>query len=136
MNCVRHLRSLTAVLALVVAGCSGDSLTYYTVTGKVTYDSEPVKNGSIIFTPGFDPELPPVGGTIEDGKYTLKAYPGQFKVKITASRPNPAKTIKTPGGQDVLFNDQYIPAKYNEKTELTVDVDDGDPNTLDFELKK
>ena len=51
MNWVRHFRSLlSAVLALLVTGCAGDGgPTYYTVTGQVTFESEAVSEGSIIF---------------------------------------------------------------------------------------
>lgn len=121
-------------LALAAAGCAPAGPTYYDVAGTVTFDGEPIPEGSIVFLPADDPALPPVGGNIVEGKYAIKAYSGSFHVKIFASRENPEKTIETPGGEDIVIRDQYLPERYNEKTELTADVAPVNPNAIDFEL--
>lgn len=133
VNFLRNLWTLIPVLGLGLAGCSEKSpLTYYDVTGEVLIEAVPVESGDIIFLP-VDPELPPCGGSIIDGKYKLKAYPGEFRVKIAASRET-GEMIPGPSGEDIPKREDYLPEKYNAKTELTADVAPINPNTIDFDL--
>lgn len=116
-----------------LAGCAEKSpLSYYDVTGNVTFNSEPVVTGDIILTPD-GPDLPPCGGSIVDGKYKLKAYPGEFRVKINASRET-GEMIPGPSGVDIPKREDYIPEKYNKNTELTAEVAPVNPNAIDFDL--
>jgi hypothetical protein len=101
-----------------------------TVTGDVTFDDTPVAEGSIKFVPD-DKNLPPEGDTIKNGKYQVKLKPGRYKVEIRAIREIPGK--KGPMGTEAA-TEEYIPAKYNEQTELTADVGKGS-DKIDFPLK-
>jgi hypothetical protein len=101
-----------------------------TVTGDVTFDDTPVAEGSIKFVPD-DKKLPPEGGIIKDGKYQVMLKPGHYKVEIRAIREIPGK--KGPMGTEPA-TEEYIPAKYNEQTELTADVGKGS-DKIDFPLK-
>ena len=68
----RHILTLTVAGILCVLGCSDDGLAKrYHVTGKVTYNGQPLKKGTIVFVP-TDPEGRGATGDIgEDGTYTL-----------------------------------------------------------------
>jgi hypothetical protein len=132
---VRRIGMITALLVFGMSGCAKDSgPTYYPVSGQVTFEGEPITEGSIIFTPADEPDLPAVGGVITDGQYTLKAYAGTFKVQIFANREDPSKTIATPGGEDIPGSEQYIPEQYNTKTELTADVLPDQGEQINFDL--
>jgi hypothetical protein len=123
---------LLSVLALV-AGCGGDGLTRGTVSGKVTFDGQPLANGTIVFAP--------TGGTKGPMAMTESAN-GQYA--ITNNAPVGGKhTVKIEGFRDTakkdelgrVIGEQFIPAKYNEKTTLSAEIAKGS-NSHDFALTK
>ena len=80
----RVFRAALAALALAFAvGCGGTP--EGTVSGTVTMDKEPLKDGLIRFEP-TDPKAHPVEATISDGKYTATLAPGEAKVAIRANK--------------------------------------------------
>jgi hypothetical protein len=116
-------------MAFVAAGCGKSGPQMMEVTGTVKYDGQPVAEGDISFIPE-DKSVGGEGGKIKDGRYTLKVKEGKNKVQIFASRGVPGK--KGPMGEDLV--EQYIPEKYNDKTELTADVSSG-KKEFNFDLK-
>jgi len=111
---------------LAFSGCAGGK---NPVTGNVTFDGTPVADGDITFE-STDPGGVSEGGKIKDGKYTVHAKPGNYKVKITAVREIPGK--KGPMGFEPATED-YIPTKYNASTELKAEVGKG-KDQFDFTL--
>ena len=79
MRCEKQNRWVLLALAAGVAwagtsiGCGGSGLS--TVEGKVTFEGEPVEEGSIVFEPK-DGVGRAVGGIIKDGKYRLEGESG------------------------------------------------------------
>lgn len=115
-----------------LAGC-GDADPRSTVSGVVTLDGENVPHGEIVLVP-TTPTTPSEAGRIQNGAYTMRAAPGDKKVIIRAEREHP--TDKVPGpdpGTMVPRREQFIPSKYNESTELTLEVTTG-RTTKNFEL--
>ena len=126
-------RFLGNVLFLLVCslllGCSGDGK--YPVTGTVTWNGEPIPadhNGHVTFMP-VDASIAPDSGPIVDGVYSFRSTPGEKKVEILISRPK-GKVIESMG---MAPEEMYIPEKYNELSELTVEVTAGE-NQLPFDL--
>jgi hypothetical protein len=122
-----------ALVLFLVLGCGSSGPAKHTVSGQVTFDGAPVPEGDIIFEP-VDKNLAADGGKITDGRYSLEVKPGKHRVVIRAS-----KLVKLPPGQkgamgETEMHQGYIPARYNEKTELTADI--SGPRELDFTLKK
>ena len=126
----RLLRVIILLLSyMLLAGCSGDGK--YPVSGTVSWDGELIPadhNGHVTFMP-VDTKLAPDSGPIVDGKYSFRASPGEKKVEILISRPT-GKVIESMG---MAREEMYIPEKYNEQTELMVEVTSGD-NQFPFEL--
>ncbi len=130
-----------ALGALVVSalGCSSGS-DRVAIFGKVTFDGQPVDNGQIVFAPqstGHTAVAPIVAGA-----YAVPAEKGaspgaSYTVRITADRPT-GKKIQASGyaagdpPQEVY--EQYIPAKYNESSELQFDVGAESEVVKDFDL--
>ena len=110
--------SATAALALALtaASCSSDN-PLVTVSGNVTLDGTPVRDGDLLFTPA-DPQFGSEAAKITDGVYQANLRPGQNKAQIRASRPVPGK--KGPMGEQLI--EDYIPPKYNDQSNLTIDV--------------
>jgi hypothetical protein len=102
------------------------------VSGTVTYQSQPVEAGEIIFIPA-DANLPSVAGKIEQGKYTCEVPKGENQVSVTAFREVPGKFDTSNPGQKNPLMEMYIPPKYNSKSELKASVD-APQDDLNFQL--
>ncbi|MFH1918534.1 MAG: hypothetical protein ABIP48_01420 [Planctomycetota bacterium] len=144
------VRCWATVLVLVWLGtCVGCGNNLATVEGTVTFDGEPVDNGTIVLEPA-DGKGPTAGGKIEQGKYLLAdeagVMPGKKIVRITAVRKTGrqhdasmpgAEGAGGPSAPAVMVDqlESYIPAIYNQKSTLTFEVVAGKGNQHDFELK-
>ena len=118
--------------ALLIAGC--DASKFAEVSGTVTVDGKPVSAGSITFLP-VDGLTPTAGGQIKDGKYSVKVPVGPMKVTISAPKAiGKKKLYATPDSPEGTLYAEALPERYNEKTELTLDVKSGS-NDKDWELK-
>jgi hypothetical protein len=112
--------ALLTALALA-AGCDNGPATGE-VTGTVTVDGQtPAAGSSIRFVPA-DGKSPTAGATIEGGTYTAKVPVGTAKVEIRVPRVKEKFKGDGPGGDRI---EESLPAKYNEKTELTFEVKPG-----------
>ncbi len=117
---------------VLVTGCGGDGK--YPVSGKVTWEGEPIpddQNGHITFMPTDSSVGPDAGPIGPGGSYSFRSSPGEKKVEILISRPK-GKVVEAMG---MSAQEQYIPRKYNEETELIVDVK-AESNELSFDLEK
>jgi hypothetical protein len=131
---------LVAACFAATAGC-GKGIG--SVEGRVTFDNQPVEEGAISFE-SADKQGPSSGGTIQDGQYRIERVPpGKKVVRITAQRKTgkkiPLESMfpkgMVPAGVMTDEIIKYVPAKYNDQSELTADVGGG-ANHLDFDLKK
>lgn len=135
----RSLSNLFALLLLCgLTGCAGNGgeplPDLGEVTGTITLDGTPLNKANVT----FDPESVDDKGrsrassaiTSADGKFVLQfnsdvsgAAVGKHKVIISKMSDNPEEAGL-----------QLVPAKYNDKSELTADVTAGE-NTINFDLK-
>src|SRR4051812_2388316 len=85
MRCLtRHAPLIACLLALALAaGCSDGSKA--TVSGKVTLDGEPLKEGLIKFLPA-DGKSQNADAPIKDGQYMATMPPGEKRVEISAPK--------------------------------------------------
>lgn len=122
---------LSAILS--VLGCGGEG-GLGQVTGVVKLDDKPLPDASVEFTPLDGKGLTSYGKTDSTGAYYMMATRsdkgaavGKNKVRVTTH------DIHDNGG--TLTNiPEKVPTKYNQATELEVDVQSGS-NTFDFDLK-
>jgi len=121
-------RALALALALLAASCSSES-GLVTITGNVTLDGAPLSEGDILFTPA-DTQFGSEAAKIESGVYRVSLRPGESKVQIRASRPVPGK--KGPMGEQLI--EDYLPPKYNDQSDLKIDVSK-DQRQYDFPLR-
>lgn len=123
--------SIFAVL-LVAAGCGGGAK-LGDVTGAVTIDGAPVDKGSIAFFP-VDGQGPSTGGEIVAGKYESQAPIGACKVEIRVSKiVGQKKLYDTPESPVQNILEEVLPPKYNESSELRLEVQAG-KNEKNWEL--
>ena len=131
--------SLVAFLFLIAlslgVGCGGTEGPEKEVTsGSITFDGEPVVAGMIRFVPVSGP---PVQAEIVDGKYHADykggVVVGPSKVEIDGFRATGKQVQISPDVSEPEMV-RFIPEKFNEKSELTVEITKGAPNTHDFNL--
>ena len=135
---MRWWLKMILLCSLFIVGCSqGDKIEKATVSGTVTYNAKPVEKGEIRFIPKAGTIGPMATGAIANGAYTVTAAGGvpigAHKVEITAyvDLPKPANAppiAPTP-------REQYIPEKYNTKSELEFAVPSGGETKKDFALE-
>lgn len=98
----------------------------FTVTGKVTFQDEPVDQGGITFE---DPEsgIAVMGDLGEGGQYTLEVPPGTYQIGITPPLEDKTGRGDTPDDADYAKVDN-IPPKYHWGGEsgLTATVSDSE----------
>ena len=123
---------LASLLALpLTAGCGLVAEKKTTaVSGNITWNGAPLPDGDILFRPD-DPAKVPDAGIIVDGVFEMQAKPGTNLVEIRACRPSKFDPV-----MGSTAPEPYIPAKYNAKTTLKVEVVPGGANTYTFDLKE
>lgn len=130
-------RWLVFIALGLLLGCKPE-LQRVIVSGKVTYQGQPVADGSILLVPVKGTKGPQAGAQITDGLYRVTAGGGvpmgTHHVEIRAYRP--ASGAKRPAPlQDRQGKQQYLPEEYNDKSTLEATVDRGGEQTQDFDLK-
>jgi hypothetical protein len=116
----------------MITGCSEP--TVGTVSGTITVDGAPVKSGSIAFFP-VDGRSSTSGAEIVDGQYTATVAPGSARVEIRVSKVvGQKKLYDTPDSPVQPIMAESLPTKYNDATELTLDVKLGE-NRQNYDLK-
>ena len=116
---------MLAVVVLMLAGCSRGPKTA-AITGLVTF------NGYIYMVP-IEPGKAPDAGPVVNGRFSFKTLPGQKLVRIEAAREIPGRMAPNSVGEMVPVKEQYIPAEFNKRSELTADLKAG-INSVDFKL--
>jgi hypothetical protein len=119
------------VALLAVPGC--EEPTRGIVTGMVTIDGAPAKSGSIAFFPA-DGKSSTTGAEIAEGQYRAEVPFGSQKVEIRVPKKvGEKKLYDTPDSPIKPLLAESLPAKYNDATELSLDVKPGE-NQKDFQL--
>jgi hypothetical protein len=116
---------------ILIVGC--EEPTTGTVTGMVTVDGSPAKNGSIAFFP-VDGKSSTAGAEIVDGRYTAQVSFGESKVEIRVPKVlGERKLYDAPNSPMKTVLAESLPARYNDATELTLKVQPGE-NRKDYQL--
>jgi len=112
------------LLLLVAVGCGKES-SMGQLTGTVTVDGQPVEGGSIAFFP-TDGKSQTTGGMIRLGDYSAQVPFGPAKVEIRVPKiMGKQKLYNTPDSDELPIVRETLPAKYNDRTELMVDIQPG-----------
>ena len=117
-----------AGLSLLIAGCSGGTRPELgQVRGKLTLDGQPVPGASVVFAPDNGGRKS-MGRSNEQGEYEVTYIRSEKGAKVGPHTVH-VSTINRAGGRPEL-----LPAKYNVKSELKVEVKPGD-NEFNFPMK-
>ena len=116
-------------LTLLFAACNNNPPGKAQVSGTVNWEGQPLANGSIQF---FVIEDGLLGGSavIQNGRFNFFSKPGKMRAEVSADRPNPSAGLD----ERIAPSEQYIPDRYNAKSELTAEVTLDGENHFDFSL--
>ena len=115
---------------LSASGCSKPGRPgYHTVTGRVTFDGQPLENGFVQFVP-VGSKTSPESGRIAKGLYRLESKAGKVTVHVLSTR----LTGKMDPVMNTAIEEMFVPERYNSKSELKADVVADKANAIDFEL--
>jgi hypothetical protein len=130
-----RLAAACGLLTAIFAGCGRGGPERAVVAGAVTYQGQPLPNGTIYFIPCDEATGPLMVTAIAGGQYKMDTWGGlpvgDYRVHIEAAREDPAGeesrgTVISPSGVQLhRRGGQYIPAKYNTNTELKLTVKSG-----------
>lgn len=137
----RYVCVMACLLALS-SGCGkGDGLDRQAISGSVTLDGTPLKEGQIQFFPAANTkDAIASGAKITGGSYSISReeglIPGSYSVQVTASGGEQAPPEGSDGmpGTGPKHDKELLPAKYNAKTTLKAEVKAGEANKFDFPL--
>ena len=109
------------------------------VSGNVTFEGEPLDQGTIQFTPTARTGIGS-GAAIADGEYTVPQDkglpPGEYRVMIFSAKldaeASEMAVVGPPGSSELM--PERIPPEYNALSKLTVQVQAGEDNRFDFKI--
>lgn len=124
------IRACLFALALA-SGCAEP--TTGRVSGVVAVDGQPAASGSIALFP-VDGRSPTAGAEITAGAYEAEAAFGEFRVEIRVPKVvGQKKLYDAPDSPMKNLMEETLPARYNDQTELRLDIKPGE-NRQDFNL--
>jgi hypothetical protein len=142
---VTRFRSICVLLVIcIINGCGERPPKRAVVSGSVTYLGKPVEFGDIVFQPTSAAGKWFAQGKILGGKYSLDAahgpLAGKNHVQIRGYKMTGRKRLDIAGkslSEAPKMIDElvpFIPEKFNEASELTVEIKSGDNDNVDFSL--
>lgn len=120
---MKSSKNILAVLylSLLMCGCGGVSTS--DVSGLVTFDGEAIEAGTIWYKPIGGEDLKPQAEKIDGGKYKLNGIAhGKYRVWIMSDRKTEKKVRSPDTGELEEEVIQFVPAKYNTRSEILVTV--------------
>jgi hypothetical protein len=123
---------LLSILAPLLSGCGAEGMGQ--LSGTVNLDGKPLETGTITLIP-VDGATATAGGEIKDGRYQVEAPLGTMKVSLSAPKVTGSKKLyDTPDSPTMPITVEALPARYNQRTELKVEIKSG-ANQKDFDLQ-
>jgi hypothetical protein len=118
---------VAALCLWLAVGCgSTDGLDRQAMSGRVTVDGRPLANGAILFEPSTRQSGTAVGATIRRGEFVISrnqgAVPGNYLVRVYASSGKQAPPAKGQTERTPRPMVEWLPARYNAKSELKAEV--------------
>ena len=131
---------IVVVGSLLLCGCGGSKYSTAPVSGTVRMNGKPLPNAALTFQP-VGGGMASVGATDQDGRYTLEFYDSGQPGAIVANHRVVIRTHRRANTEDTSSDRadpslrDPIPRRYNDATELTMEVPADGTDAADFDLK-
>lgn len=138
-----HRLVILAAVAIAAAASGCNQRNYpgpkrYPLSGKVSYEGQPIDFGSISFLPSGEGTQRVSGGLIENGVYSVPedqgANAGKHRVEIRWRKMTGKKRRDPDSGEMYDERSEGLPPRFHSESELTADVS-ATQTTFDFDLK-
>lgn len=136
----RRTIPICCLMVLVLAtGCGRKTSNRGAVRGEVTFNGQPIENGSILFAAMDGTDRVTTGGRIEKGRYRLSRDVGpslgtnRVEIRATEKTGRMVQKVMAPAGEMMEETRSILPATYNNNSTLTAEIKSGD-NVIDFRL--
>ncbi len=136
---IERLGFLCLLATALMSGCgSPDTGGKLALSGSITFQGQPLKEGSIEFT--SDDGNQQTGAAIEDGKFSIDAIhgllPGAYTVRIhSADESEVHANEEAPGMESIQQTaTERIPAEYNVNSKEVVQVKEDSENDFVFDI--
>ena len=131
--------SAFALLAILTStGCNGANSGTVVVEGDVAYDGTAVASGEIRFLPEGSTKARVSGTQIQDGHYRINKkqtlLPGVYRVEVRGFRNTDGSEGPIDFGDPEAAYVQYLPGKYNTKSQLSITIEPDSPRELRHDL--
>ncbi len=130
-----------AILISILIGCGGEKYPgdkRFPLTGSASYNGQPIDLGSLSLTPAGGDAKSVSGGVIQEGKYEIPEAKGPnagtYRVELHWLKLTGKQLLDNTTGEMYDERVEGLPAKFQQKSELTIEVPTPD-NTYNFELK-
>lgn len=145
-NAVVCVALMTLLATLTSGGCGSDNPKTVKVTGKISYNGQPLNSGTVALIPkDTDAGYGATGQIQEDGTFELTSFkpndgaaPGQYAVTVQVFPDEEASggELGLPGAEFGMGNKPPIPLGYSDPstTKLTALINDGETE-LDLKLE-
>lgn len=140
MNMKRISKALAATVVLsllTLSGCGAASEDgTYPVSGTISYKGKPLKSGYIAFVP----DTTQLGAgkayscQIEDGKFEGVSSPGTKTIQVHSSWET-GEMMAMDDGSGMVPKQASLPAKFNEKSQIQVELKEEPNENLTFDLE-
>ena len=134
MSLSRCVFLFAVLLVLSNFGCGQKGPKLVKVSGTVNYDGKPLEKGFIGFaTTSKNPQV--YSSEVKAGAYALESETGDVIVKVVAEQDVPGAFDVAADGTKNPVKKNYIPAKFNEQSELKYKVPEAGARDANFDLK-
>ncbi|MCA9188274.1 MAG: hypothetical protein R3E01_26620 [Pirellulaceae bacterium] len=133
--------SLTIILMLlsICIGCGTPAAETFEVRGSVALDDKPLESGTVLLVPISNGAT---GGRadVKNGEFAISAESGPtagtYRVEITAYKST-GRTLPDNDFPDRTVEEtrQYLPARYNVRSQLTLEIPVSEESAAEFALQ-
>lgn len=122
-----------SVLLLGSLGCGGSAEGVAPVSGRLTFNGEPLEGIEIEFTPLEEKVRPSIGVCDADGNYSLMFTRTEKGATIGRNRVSIVQPMDMNGVPD--YSKIRVPPEFGEESELEYTVEGGGNSNVDFDLE-
>ena len=131
---------VSGVAVVCLVGCGpGNPQGRVAISGTVTFEGQPLDQGSIEFTALEADSGIRSGAVIQNGSFSIETQkglpPGKYRVRIYSAAADPMAEVPEMPGESEGAPQERIPPEWNTKSSQEITVTDGGRNEYEFNIQ-